>query len=155
ASQLGPSAVPTLRDIAQSDKDPTLRLQARQAVERLTGQPLAPSTGAGGGGASAGAGAGAAEEPVGALPPGLEKLVDKYKSGKGCKKRREALRAIRKLADPRALPAVKKYRKKYYRKFIFLENANSCLDKEAGETVELLEGLAGGKATTAEPTPHK
>jgi serine/threonine-protein kinase len=142
ARTAGKGALPVLAEAAQNDRDPTIRLQARQAMERL-GAKLPPASGGPGG---SGAGIDEAPTPSETLPQELQQLIDQLSKGKSCKKRKEAVTALRQMGDVRAIPALKKAR---FRASGFLgrTNANGCLYKELRATLSELEEKGGR-------TPH-
>ncbi len=73
----------------------------------------------------------------------LAESTRQLRTGKRCKDRKKAVAALRALGDPRAIPALRKARKRNYKGgFLGLEtkNANWCLKRNAEEAIRHLEG---------------
>jgi hypothetical protein len=70
----------------------------------------------------------------------LESYTLDLQQGPSCAERKAAIAPLRALKDRRAIPALKKARGRDGG-FLGLQEINGCLDKEAKEAIEFLEGL--------------
>jgi serine/threonine-protein kinase len=73
----------------------------------------------------------------------LQRYVEQLKEGATCKERLAAVNALRALKDPRAIPDLKKARKRMRGGTLGFnkKNANRCLRKQAQKTINELENL--------------
>ena len=73
----------------------------------------------------------------------LQDLIDKLERGKKCAERKQAVEALRKLGDARAVPALERARNRRVRGgFLNLQrkNANWCLKRDAEAAIAELAG---------------
>jgi hypothetical protein len=75
----------------------------------------------------------------------VNKALQELKRGATCDERREAVRKLRALGDPRAIPELERARRRMRGGVVGIgqKNSNACLKDDAGEAIEHLQRRGG------------